>query len=78
MSGREDWVDEDPGDPALHAELASLLRAATPVAPPVVARRALGRIRIEHDVLLIARTLGGALARVATALPDYLPHTRRR
>ena len=78
MSERDDWVDEDPGDPALHAELASLLRAAAPVAPPVVANRALGRIRVEREVLLIARTLGGALARVAAALPDYLSDPRRR
>ena len=78
MSERDDWVEEDPGDPALHAELASLLRAAAPAAPPVVERRALGRIRAERDLLLIARTLGGALARVAAALPDYLSDPRRR
>lgn len=78
MSDSEDWVDEDPGDPALHAELASLLRASAPAAPAVVERRALGRIRVEREVFLIARTLGGALARVAAALPDYLPDPRRR
>lgn len=78
MSDSEDWIDEDPGDPALHAELASLLRAAAPAAPAVVQRRALGRIRVEREVFLIARTLGGAVLRVAAALPDYLPDPRRR
>ncbi|HWH33461.1 MAG TPA: hypothetical protein VNU01_12395 [Egibacteraceae bacterium] len=78
MSERDDWVDEDPGDPALHAELASLLRAAAPPAPAVVERRALGRIRVERDMLTVASTLGGALLRVLGALPDYLAAERRR
>lgn len=74
MSERDDdWVEEDPGDPALHAELGALLRGDAPVAPPRVERRALGRIRAERDALLLARTLGGALLRVAAALPTYLP-----
>lgn len=78
MSDREDWVADDPGDPALHAELASLLRAAAPAAPPVVERRALGRIRVEREARVIASALGGALLRVAAALPDYLADRRRR
>lgn len=86
MSG-SDWIDADPGDPALHAELAGLLRAHAPAAPQAVQRRALSRIHAEREILLLGRTLGGALLRVAAALPDYLasrddtprngPHRRR-
>jgi hypothetical protein len=71
-----DWIDEDPGDPALHAELAGLLRAHAPPAPHAVQRRALGRIHAEREILLLARTLGGALLRVMAALPDYLSPVR--
>jgi hypothetical protein len=68
-----DWVEGDPGDPVLHAELAGLLRAQAPRAPQAVQHRALSRIHAEREILLLARTLGGALLRVLGALPDYLP-----
>lgn len=69
----EDWIDDDPGDPALHAELGALLRGEAPAAPPRLERRALGRIRLEREVIVVAQTLGDALWRVAAALPTYLP-----
>lgn len=74
MTG-SDWVEGDPGDPALHAELAGLLRAHAPRAPHAVQHRALSRIHAEREILLLARTLGGALMRVLGALPDYVPRT---
>lgn len=70
-----DWVEGDPGDPVLHAELADLLRAQAPRAPHAVQHRALSRIHAEREILLLARTLGGALLRVLGALPDYVPRT---
>lgn len=72
-----DLPDDGAAD-SLHAELGALLRSVAPSAPEVVHRRALSRIRLERDVLLISRTLGGALFRVVTALPDYLSHRSNR
>lgn len=73
----EEGADDSAAD-SLHAELGALLRSVAPAAPEVVHRRALSRIRLEREVLLISRTLGGALFRVVTALPDYLSHRSNR
>lgn len=40
-------------------------------APTDVVERALGRVRAERTAWLLARTLGGAFARVASAAVDY-------
>lgn len=48
------------------------LRAAPDEAAPAsVVDRALGRVRAERTAWLLARTLGGALARVGSAALDY-------
>lgn len=58
--------------------LAETLRGDTAPAPEAVTRRAVGRIRLESDALLLARTVLGAAARVARAVPDYLLRGPRR
>jgi hypothetical protein len=55
---------------------ADTLRSARPPAPAAVTSRAVGRIRFDATTLLLARSLGGALARVAAAVPDYLPRKK--
>lgn len=52
--------------------LGSRLRAAPDEeAPDALVDRALGRVRAERTAWLLARTLGGALSRVASAALDY-------
>jgi hypothetical protein len=54
------------------ASAASALRASRPTAPSAVTARAVGRVRLEATAWLLARTLGGSLARVTRALPSYI------
>lgn len=52
--------------------VADALREAAVPAPESLTRRAVGRIRLERDALLLARTVLGAAARVARAVPGYV------
>lgn len=52
--------------------VAAALLAAVPATPPDLVALTMARVRSEWGVLLLVRTLGGAAARVAAALPDYL------